>query len=240
MLAKVRTRLADESGFTVMELLVASILGIIVILAAAALMDGAQGHASRVSARVDGTQRGRAAMEQVTQRLRSQVCLGTATPTVEATDDSVTFYADFGDEAFTPERRRVYVDDENGDGVMELREEIFPGTGTPPNVTFPVSPAQRRLLVDGIEPAKDSAGVPLQYFTYYAYDSSTPTEPRELLDTPVSADDRARLVRVQIAFRTRVRGQEERVDTTFVNSVIVRMANPTDPDQDRRGPQCTF
>ncbi|MGH2616458.1 MAG: PilW family protein [Thermomicrobiales bacterium] len=232
MLDRLRKRLTEESGFTVMELLVASLLGVVVILSAAAMMDGAQGHTTRVTGRVDGTQRGRVAMEQITQRLRSQVCLGTATPVTEATDNSVTFYADLGDEAFTPEQRRIYI------SGNDLREQVWTGSGTPPNVSFPGPPTER-VIVQGIERAKDQSGSPLPYLAYYAYDASTPTEPRELLTTPVSLADRARLVRVQIAFRTRVAGQDERVDTTFVNSVIVRMANPTDPDQDLRGPQCT-
>jgi Tfp pilus assembly protein PilW len=232
MFHRVHKRLAGESGFTVMELLVASMLGMVVILAAAAMMDGAQGHTSRVSGRVDGTQRGRVAMEQITQRLRSQVCLGTATPVTEATDQAVTFYADFGDEAFTPEQRRIYI------SGGALREQVWTGSGTPPSVSFTGTPTER-VIVNGIAPAKDDTGATLPYLAYYAYDASTPTEPRELLTTPVSLADRARLVRVQIAFRTRVAGQNERVDTTFVNSVIVRMANPTDPDQDLRGPQCS-
>jgi prepilin-type N-terminal cleavage/methylation domain-containing protein len=234
MIQRLRRRLADQRGFTVMELLVASLLGVVVLLAAAALMDGAQGQNARISGRVEGTQRGRVAMEQVTQRLRSQVCLGTATPVLNAQDTEMTFYADFGDEAFTPEIRRLYVQG----GV--LREQVWNGTGTPPNVTFPATPTRTRVLASGIAQAKDAAGVAIPYFRYYAYDASSPTEPKELLPTPVSIDDRARLVRVQVALRTRVPRYDERVDTNFVNSVIVRMANPTDPDQDKRGPQCSY
>jgi hypothetical protein len=215
-----------------MELLVASLLGTMVILAAAAIMDGAQGHTRHISGRVDGTQRGRVAMEQVTQRLRSQVCLGAATPVLDARSTEMIFYADFGDEAFTPEKRRLYV------SGGALREQIWNGTGTPPNMTFPTTPTRTRVIAPGIEQAKDASGTALPHFSYYAYDASSPTEPRELLPVPVSTDDRARLVRVQVAFRTRVPRQDERVDTSFVNSVIVRMANPTDPDQDKRGPQC--
>jgi hypothetical protein len=233
-LAHIRRRLSDERGFTVMELLVASLLGVMVVLAAAALMDSAQGQNSRISGRVEGTQRGRVAMEQVVQRLRSQVCLGTATPVLDAQSTEMTFFADFGDEAFTPEKRRIYV------SGGALREQIWNGTGTPPNVTFPSTPTRTRVLASGIAQATDGAGTAIPYFSYYAYDASSPTEPRELLPVPVSADDRARLVRVQVAFRTRVPRQDARVDTSFVNSVIVRMANPTDPDQDKRGPQCSY
>jgi hypothetical protein len=232
MLQRLRQRLAGESGFTVMELLVASMLGMVVILAAAALMDGAQGHTTRIEGRVEGTQRGRVAMEQITQRLRSQVCVGTATPMIEATSNSVTFYADFGDEAFTPEKRRLYV------SSGALREQVWNGSGTPPNVTFPSLPDRSRVIATGIDQAKYETGTPLPFFSYYAYDGTNPREPRELLPSPVSETDRARLVRVVAAFRARVPHQNERVDTTFVNSVIVRMANPTDPDINLTGPQC--
>lgn len=210
------------------------LLGMIVMLAAMSLMDGAQGQTTRITGRVDGTQRGRVAMEQVTQRLRSQVCLGSAAPIVDARATEVTFLADFGDEAFTPEKRRLYI---TGNA---MKEDYWAGTGTPPNVTFAPTPTRTRTIVTGIDQARDASGTSLPYFAYFAYNAATPTEPTEQLAAPVTTDDRARLVRVQVAFRARVKGQDERVDTSFVNSVIVRMANPTDPEQDKRGPQCSY
>lgn len=234
LVAALRSRLASERGFTLIELVVSVAIGMVIVLAIAALMDSAEGQTTRITSRVDGTQRGRSAMEQIVQRLRSQVCLGSATPVISAQATEVTFYADFGDEAFTPEKRRFYV---SGD---LLKEDMWVGSGTPPNVTFATTPTQTRTVATGIDQAKDGAGSALPYFTYYAYNAATPTEPSEELAAPLTSDDLTRLVRLQVAFRTRVPHQDERVDTTFVNSVTVRMANPSDPEQDKRGPQCNF
>jgi hypothetical protein len=233
VLARIKRRLADESGFTLMELLVASLLGIIVIMAAAAIMDAAQGETTRITQRVDGTQRGRVAMEQITQRLRSQVCVGTSTPILDAQDNSITFYADLGDETFNPEKRHIFV--QNG----QLIEEIFVGTGTPPTQTFPSTPTSTRLMTANVVQARDSAGNLLPYFRYYAYDTGTPSEPNLLLGTPVSAANLPQIARVLVAFRIRAPNQDERVDTTFSDAVVSRMANPSDPDPTLRGPQCT-
>ena len=177
-----RRRLRDQSGFTLMELIVATGLGMVIVIAALGLMDSSQTSGARVSARVDGTQRARAALEQLTQRLRSQVCVGFNTPVVSAKESEITFYADFGDEAFTPEKRRFYI---AGD---QLREQVWAGVGTPPNVTFPTL-TRERVVISGIERVKDGTGNPMPWFTYFAYDASSPTEPREQLPATVPIAD---------------------------------------------------
>jgi type II secretory pathway pseudopilin PulG len=232
LLRRARNRLRDERGFTLMELIVATALGMVIVLATVALIDSAQTSSARVTARVDGTQRARAALEQLTQRLRSQVCVGYSTPVVSATADEITFFADYGDQAFTPEGRRFYF------AGNELRERIWNAVSTPPSATFANAPTRDRVVISGIERVKDDAGNPMPWLTYFAYDAASPTEPREQLPATVPSADLPRVVRVQVAFRTRVKGQDERVDTNFVNSTIVRMANPSDPDKDNRGPQC--
>ena len=113
---RVRARLRCQRGFTLIEMVVACFTGMIVLLALLNLLDSAQTASSRTIARVDGTQRGRVAMEQVTQRLRSQICLGAALPLITTdaaspTDaNSITFYSDLGNGSdFLPEKRRLYV-----------------------------------------------------------------------------------------------------------------------------------
>src|SRR4051794_28138499 len=97
VIGRLRARLRSERGFTIIEMLVASAIGVVVLLVLLNLLDATQTATSRVTARVDGTQRGRTAMEQVTQRLRSQTCVSSLTPiivgdTTSPTDaNSVTF-----------------------------------------------------------------------------------------------------------------------------------------------------
>jgi prepilin-type N-terminal cleavage/methylation domain-containing protein len=236
-IARLRLRLRCERGFTVIEMLVASVIGVVVLLVLLNLLDATQTATSRISARVDGTQRGRTAMEQVTQRLRSQTCVGALTPivigdTTSPTDaNSVTFYSDLGNSTdFVPEKRRIYV------SGTDLRERVTPGTGNPPNTTFTATPKDR-IIMQGIKPVTQGTTT-LPYFRYYAFDDATPPQPTILLTTPLVPADSSRIVQVTIAFRASS-GKEDRVDTNFVNAVYSRAGNPGAAKQADRGPQCT-
>jgi prepilin-type N-terminal cleavage/methylation domain-containing protein len=236
-IARLRLRLRCERGFTVIEMLVASVIGVVVLLVLLNLLDATQTATSRISARVDGTQRGRTAMEQVTQRLRSQTCVGALTPivigdTTSPTDaNSVTFYSDLGNSTdFVPEKRRIYV------SGTDLRERVTPGTGNPPNTTFTAT-AKDRIIMQGVKPVTQGATT-LPYFRYYAFDDAAPPQPTIQLTTPLASADSSRIVQVTIAFRASS-GKEDRVDTNFVNSVYSRAANPGAAKQADRGPQCS-
>lgn len=146
-----RGRLREERGFTLTEMLVALAIGTATLTVIMNLVVASHAASSRVVARVDGTQRGRVAMEQATQRLRSQVCLGSNAPIIAGNQDSVTFYADLGDEQFRPEKRRLFV------SGSDLREQIWEGTGTPPSVTYPATPTRERVVLQDVEPVKEGA-----------------------------------------------------------------------------------
>jgi hypothetical protein len=232
-LRAVRSRLGDERGFTLTEMVVACVLGTLTLMVVIGLVDAARNASSRVEARVDGTQRGRVAMEQVTQRLRSQACIGTLTPIVAGDATSVTFYADLGGEQFVPEKRRLLVT--GGD----LKEQIWTGTGTVPDVTFPNAPTKERLVLKNVLPVKDDVGNDMPYFTFFAYDDQARANPSVKLSVPLSANDLKLVVRTQVAFKAKpFNKQDPRVDTNFVNAVTTRFAEPLAIDPTKRGPQC--
>ena len=65
------------------------------MLAAVNLIDASVRASDDVLDRMDGLQKGRQALEQLTQRVRAQVCPDKNTPAiVEATDSSMTFYTE--------------------------------------------------------------------------------------------------------------------------------------------------
>jgi Prokaryotic N-terminal methylation motif len=233
---RIRSRLRCERGFTLMEMVVACAVGMIILLALLNLLDSAQTASSRTVARVDGTQRGRVAMEQVTQRLRSQICLGSALPliTTDAASpsdaNSITFYSDLGNGSdFLPEKRRIYV------SGTDLKERIIAGTGLPPNTVFTAAPRDR-TIAQNVKPVVQN-GVNLPYFRYYAFDNATVPQPTVELKPPLTAADPKNIVQVVVAFRVSS-GREDRVDSNFVNGIYSRAADPGSPDPNRRGPQC--
>ena len=71
-----RNRLNSERGMTLPEVLVTMTIALVLSLATFALVDMTIRRTGEITARVDGVQRGRVAMDLMTRQLRSQVCLG--------------------------------------------------------------------------------------------------------------------------------------------------------------------
>ncbi len=249
--ADIAGRLRDERGFTLGELLVSMTIGMVVLLASFALIDTTVSSSSKIQDRVDNVQRGRQAMELMTQSLRSQTCLGPGRPAItQADDNSVEFYADLGPgsrgesdtnawglQGFAPDRYRLVYTTSGGSG--SITEYQYKGQGNPPNVTFtgyPSTPTRKRVLVTNIEPVPGVA-----IFRYYAF-SAAPVRPDFAQTTPLdgnpnstAANASARTVRIAISFIAQPTRRKGTVKTTFQNEVYARTSDPTDPDH---SPQC--
>jgi prepilin-type N-terminal cleavage/methylation domain-containing protein len=229
MKRRLRQLHADQSGFTLPELLTAMVLGIIVLLAAALLLDTAVSRSNEVADRQDAIQRGRLAMEIVSRNLRSQVCLKDQRPIVVGEDQRVSFYADLSETDAVQLRTIRYAAI-----PKRLEEDLVAGTGTFPDLTFP-GPASTKWILEGVQPV---SGVPM--FRYYGYKvGGTPGE-LELLPTPLSLSNRQRVVLIKVAFvalptRTLATNTTGEDSTTFETDVYVRLADPTKPLE---GPRC--
>ena len=194
---------SDQSGFTLIEMLVSCALGLIVLTAALQLAVLAQHSATKSTERADDAQRGRVAMEQIVQGLRSATC-GTAdannrlTPLVYADGSKLVFYRNIAGRsgtnatAFKPDMHTYQM---TGGRITDVTNA---GVGTYPNVTFPTA-APPRLVVDNTS----TAGATTPLFTYYAYQPDGTIDPTKPLTTPLSVDDRERVVQIRIRFVTR-------------------------------------
>lgn len=245
MVAFVRSRLcADERGFTLVEMMMSIVVGMIVLYAGFTLLDGSTVASSRVTARVDAAQRGRVAMDAIARPLRSQACvtstgLGTTSWLVEARKDAVEFYSDARSQAapteFQPERHRVSYDAASG----TVTDVMWQSTGMSPAFTFPTEPTRSRvILTDAAPPATGGA-----VFRYYTYTGSAPYRPDAEL-TPASGAaltdaNRAQVVRVGVTLLTRpAKGTgigPEGLASNMQSSVVARLANPQNPTG---GPGC--
>jgi len=225
--------LRGEGGFMLMEMLMATLIGMVVFLALLSLVDASQNSTARVTNRVDGTQRGRAAMEQVTQRLRSQTCITSTPPIISGTTSEVSFYSDLGTGLdFQPEQRRIFI------SGSQLKEDVYDSSGSFPTFTFPATPSKTRVIATGIRQAKDASGNPIPYFSYFAYNTTSPAAIDQPVNPPFTATDPARISKVQVAFAADT-PSEDQVETNFVNGVTARMADASASDTSKRGPQCS-
>ena len=207
--ARIRRRLGQERGFTLIELMVSAVVCVVIVGVAFGLLDATVRTFGSSGDRVDVSQRGRQAMDAITQKLRSQVCGGTTpdfTPSfTSASKDRVVFWSDVGDkqaDGITPKGKRVrgLELDATTNTIHELE---FPGTGQDPNAT----PTKRNLVTDVA--GNNGSGSAKGLFRFYAYNPAaanpniTPAPPLylELTGSPnLTTADLQRIVRVTVSF----------------------------------------
>ena len=236
------SRLRSQDGMTLPEVLVALTAGFVVLAATLGLLESSVRLSSNVTQKTDAMQRGRLAMDRLTQQLRSQVCLNLTTPAVlpGATGDAVTFYADFGegDTTVAPDRRTLTFDPAGG----SITEAVVPGAGPAGGPwTYDGAPRRNTILENAARQTVLVGGVaqPVPVFRYFAYET-TGNPPRrdttQALPTPLSVAAAARVARIDVAFAARpTNARDGRNATNIEDRVSVRHA---DPDLAVPDPRC--
>jgi len=227
----------EQSGMTLIELMIGLSIGLVVTFASFAILDRASSASNEIADRQDAIQRGRQAMELITRQLRSQVCLGeSAEPISYGDGTTLTFYADLSDGSQNVARRTLTFLPPSGTTPGRIREDVYTGIGTYPDLTFAATPTTTRVMLNGAK-LLTSAGADQPLFRYYAFQPGSPTGDLQELATPLSATDASRTVMVRTAFvsmpeRTKPRDLDS---VTLQNDVFVRLADPTRPLE---GPRC--
>jgi type II secretory pathway pseudopilin PulG len=245
--------LRREDGFTVAEMVTAMAIAVIISLAAFALIETVMTRSAEVSGRVDATQRGRGAMDEMTRELRSQVCVIRSDPSwmtsarsiYSATATQIVFFADTADESYktatdtmpVPTLRTLTFTPAAG-AKGTIVETIRPGvrdTSKPgvDGVSFAVATNDRnRTLLTNIEQVVDPADGKLSpVFRYYAYDTTKvpPTPTKELLPGAGSLDTAAvsSIAKITVNYRVRAAGKvTQRPSITLKGEIFVRTVDP--------------
>jgi len=213
-------RLADEGGFTLVELLAAMVIGVIVTFAALAVMDGSWRAQAKTVDRIDATDRGRLAMDKITQQLDSRVCLSAATPgiaaqLVTATDSQIEFYASVTSDTaprLVVERRRMTYRPATADILLESWTGTAPPPAAPPANT--TTPTRTRTIAGGVAPAGTTP-----IFRYYV-PTGTPPLPTLQRVPPITGADRDKVVLVKINFAAAGKSPSLRIE--FQNDSLTR------------------
>lgn len=192
----VRRRLASESGFTLVELVVAMGLGMIVLFAVLNLLD-ASGHAgARITDKADTVQRTRIGLDRATRVLRTQACGGSSTPPlISGSGTAVTFYSDTNSSStFAP--RKVTLSYAGG----ALTQQTWVPTNSASPWTYNTTPTTTRTLIDHIS---QSGSTPV--FAYYSWTDltnavATPLN-TDLSSTTLPANSTAKIVKVDVTFQ---------------------------------------
>lgn len=238
MIARALDRLrAEQAGFTLVELLVGLSIGLVVTFASLTVLGRATNASHEIADRQEALQRGRQAMELITRQLRSQVCLGETVEPISYGDAStLTFYADLSDGSRNVERRTLAFVAPSGSTPGLIREDVYAGSGTYPNLTYSGTPTTSRVLLGSMRQAQVS-GVDQPVFRYYAFQSGGAAGDLEQLAVPLSTANASRTVMVRVAFTTvPERPRPRDLDfTTLQDDVYVRIADPSRPLE---GPRC--
>lgn len=226
-------RLAGEEGFTLVELLVAMVVGLVVIFAAFSVMDGSWRLNAKTTDHIETTNRGRLAMDRITQQLGSRVCLNSEIPAqapnpavaaqgslVTATNDVIEWYASVTSDTaprLLVERRRLTYDSATRSIVLKAWTGSAPPPTPPPasSTTATIT----RTIAEGVEPA---GSTPI--FRYYV-PTGTPPLPTQLLTQPISLANANNVLLVKVNFA--VVGNKPTIRTELQNDSLTR--SPTCP-----------
>ena len=191
----------DERGYTLIELLVGTMVAMVVFGAILTVIQVSARVQADNAQRVAINQRGRPAMTRIVERLHA-ACMSPGLAPVQAGsgDDTMVLLSKPGADV-TPMPDR-FVIGLSGDTLVE---EAFPATaGEAPDWTFATEPTSHFEIIDGIEEARlGKPAEPTPLFRYYAYEDANEDGVVEtvLLDTPLSEEAAARAVQVNIAFK---------------------------------------
>jgi prepilin-type N-terminal cleavage/methylation domain-containing protein len=232
-----RSRLIhDERGFTLVEMLVAVVLGVIVMMALFAILDFSINQSGRIAEKVDADQQGRIAMEKLTLELHSSCVAALVTPVqAGSTDTAIQFISVPGSQAYLPTAELHYVRlAEN-----ELLDSVFKSNGGEPAAwTFPSvtsTPTSQQTLIDTVSQSQSGeppTTVPIfQYFRYYR--SSDPgavlgeINPKPM-STPLSSEDAQATAEVTVSFTANpTTGQTSNGRAADLSDSVLLRFNPT-------------
>lgn len=214
-----------SDGFTLIEVLVAASVGMIVFLAALALLGISFDSSYGVVQRTEAMQRGRLALDRITRELRSQVCPTAVTPsaiTAGATDKSVTLYVDLTDGSDpTSAVKHTLTFAPDADSRHRDRYRVVDTVG-----------GRQRVLLDQVYPVKDDGGDDVSFLRYWGYPSDDPEEPTNplgLRPSGLTSVEAQQVARIDVAFQVQ---PEDTTPTdrgiTLSDQVTVRGSNPDD------------
>jgi prepilin-type N-terminal cleavage/methylation domain-containing protein len=224
------SRLRNQDGFTLMEMLMAITVGFVVLAATLGLLESSVRLNTGVMSKTDAMQRARLGMDMVTQDLRSQVCLDfDNAAVVAATDDSITFYGDFTEDGARPRKRRLTFDPTRG----TITSYVYQAPNSAPSplkaTDFPTSPTRTQLVLEAVQNQYDQANQRIPFFTYWAnhLDADGVYRPSEKLATPLSATDVKRVARIDVAFLARPTGaKNNKQAVNLSDQIAVRHLDP--------------
>jgi type II secretory pathway pseudopilin PulG len=186
---------ARQEGFTLIELLVVMLAGMVILIATLGFLEFTMKQSARATDRVEATQRGRTAMEQLVQELHSS-CVAAEDPPIWTGSDAshLWFMAALSSQpVITPNLHEIFV---NSGTLTDYA--WAPTGGTSPNWTYNTAnpPTTKRAVLTNVA-TYTSNGTTQPLFQYYQYLAGALSQ---LTTMPLNATDAGNAVSVTINF----------------------------------------
>ena len=221
----------DESGFTLIELMVSMVATIAVLSAILMMVTVATHNQDRIARRVDANQRGRPVMTRIINELHSACVAPRITPVLGdgtvngSTGTQMTFLSQSGSDVTpTPDKHVITL------SGTTLNESVYPATsGAAPSWTFSASPSSTTQLLTNVSAP---GGVMFRYFDFQNGQLSTTP-----LAVPLSATSAGRTAYVTVSLTASPTGgastQDLNSPITLSDSADLRLESASQvPSQD--------
>jgi prepilin-type N-terminal cleavage/methylation domain-containing protein len=228
----------EQSGYTLIELLVAMAIGLIVSLGAFTFLEFASGDVSRVTDRVHVTQTGRLALEKIMLELHSVCVTPEVNPILLGSNESVIkFVSETGNQASFPTVKEHEILYTKASGTTEgtLIEKTYSSVGeaVKGNYTFSSTVLGTTRLLTGVRQTTESTPI-FRYYRYYHEADATPVygeiDPTPI--TPLTKAEAEELSKVTVSFTLAPEGKESSTfnhdrPVAFEDSALFRLSPPS-------------
>jgi Flp pilus assembly pilin Flp len=191
--ARISRRLADERGATMIEVLVSTATGVVVLAGLTMVIVVTMHSNARVSARIDANQQGRLAVTKVMKQLHS-ACVAPKIAPIQAASSGtlLKFIHAAPGEGNAVAPLPTMTELSLAGGVLTQTDRAAVG-GTAPNWTYSATTTSR-ILLSGVAPIAPSSSI----FDYYAGNNGSTTPTAQAV--PLSSASALETVQVRIAF----------------------------------------
>lgn len=226
--------MSSERGYTLPELMIGMLMGIIVIIAAMTLLTVANSSSARTAARIDANQQARPVMDRIMDELRSTCLTRESVPILTGSSETTISFLNQTGETVSPVPDKHTITYAAGPPGT-LTERVYAATTQNADGTwnFQSSPAMTRvLLTDVAQATVDGATVPV--FRYYAYGTNgvLATAPLSApAGTGLSATDAAKTVQVTVAFAVNPQNNgtnDVKAEANISSSALLRFGPPSE------------
>ncbi len=217
-------RIRDEQGTTLVEVIVGTAVGMVVLYALTMVILTTIHGSARVSARVHATQNARVALTNLMEELHS-ACLAPKIAPVQAgsTGTSLDFVHGSPTEGSAAAPKPVRTVVTLTDGTLSKSDYAWASGATPQEWTFSATPAIRQLATN-VGPVSPSSSI----FTYYFYEKGSLVPVPQ--GTTLTAENAASTVQVRVALAVSPSStpiDDENAPAAIQNSATLRLTPPS-------------